>query len=157
MRTGMTLFAGSMLAATATPATSVPICTTASTVAAAPGLAVKDPWTQPVLPGLPTNAYFTLTNKTDRDAILTSASSPACSMLSLDQAKHHNDGMTIKSSDAFRVPAHGSLSFRPGGYHLMCAQPIAQLEAGATIIVTLIFQDGQHLSRLFPVRDGKGL
>ncbi len=50
------------------------------------------------------------------------------------------------------VPAHQSISFAPGGYHLMCMAPTASLKPGSSVPVTLKFEDGGTLTADFPVR-----
>ena len=40
------------------------------------------------------------------------------------------------------VPAHGSVAFAPGGYHLMCMAPSDAMKPGASVPVTLKFATG---------------
>ena len=153
------LLAGIALASVATAETDAapaPICTASSLTAVAPSLVLTDAWIRIVLPSLPASGYFTLANQTDRDATLTGASSPACGMLMLNRTERHADSETMADVDAVTIPAHGSVSFAPGGYHLMCMQPAPGVQPGARIVVTLSFQDGQRIGQLFPVRDARG-
>jgi copper(I)-binding protein len=53
------------------------------------------------------------------------------------------------------VPAHGSVSFAPGGYHLMCMQP-KDMKPGGTATVTLSFKDGTSLKGDFPIKGATG-
>jgi periplasmic copper chaperone A len=52
------------------------------------------------------------------------------------------------------VPANGSFTFSPGGFHLMCMQP--KMAPGETVPVTLSFAGGTELTVSFPVRNAKG-
>jgi hypothetical protein len=54
------------------------------------------------------------------------------------------------------VPPHGSVSFAPGGYHLMCMAPAATLKPGTSVPMTLRFADGGTLTGDFPVRGATG-
>jgi hypothetical protein len=54
------------------------------------------------------------------------------------------------------VAAGGSVSFSPNGYHLMCMDSRPMLRPGATVPVTLRFQNGQKLTADFQVRTATG-
>ena len=54
------------------------------------------------------------------------------------------------------VPAHGKVSFAPGGYHLMCMSPAAAMRPGQSVPVTLRFAGGESLTASFPVRNATG-
>jgi copper(I)-binding protein len=58
--------------------------------------------------------------------------------------------------DSVDVPAHGSISFAPGGYHLMCVRPADRVKPGNTVEMTLTFDDGGALTVDFRVRNAKG-
>jgi copper(I)-binding protein len=57
---------------------------------------------------------------------------------------------------SLKVPAHGTLSFQPGGYHLMCMKPQSSMKIGASVPVTLKFADGKTLTASFPVKGPGG-
>ena len=54
------------------------------------------------------------------------------------------------------MPAGGSVTFAPAGYHLMCMKPTAAVKPGGTVPVTLTFKDGGTLTGDFPVRGPGG-
>jgi copper(I)-binding protein len=58
--------------------------------------------------------------------------------------------------DSVPVPAHQSVTFAPGGFHLMCMSPAASLKPGTTVPVTLSFKDGGTLTSDFAVRGVAG-
>ncbi len=58
--------------------------------------------------------------------------------------------------DSVPVPAHGSVAFKPGGYHLMCMKPKPAMKPGATVSVSLEFADGTKTVANFAVKDAKG-
>jgi hypothetical protein len=123
---------------------------------AAPSVTVSDAWMR-ALPGkLPAAGYFTLHNGGGKEIVLTGASAAACGMLML----HRSDtagGMARMSDMADVAIAPGkSVSFAPGGYHLMCMDPSPELKPGALVPVTLVFGDGTRLTAAFAVRGANG-
>jgi len=130
-------------------------------LAAAPAFAagnvtIEDPWLRFIIKARPAAGYFTLKNGGDKPVDLVSASSPACGMLMLHQSKEVNGVETMRPVKSVTVPAHGKVSFQPGGYHLMCMQPQPSMQPGSSATVTLRFEDGQSLTQVFPVMGAGG-
>jgi copper(I)-binding protein len=123
---------------------------------AEPSIAVEEPWLRFIIAARPAAAYLTLSNNTDHVVTLTGASSPGCSSLMLHQSVAEGGQQTMVMVDSIDVPAHGSISFSPGGYHLMCMDPTATTRPGASVPVTLTFADGETVSASFPVRNATG-
>jgi copper(I)-binding protein len=124
--------------------------------AAPQGLAVSDGWFR-ALPGtLPAGGYFTLRNGSTKEAVLTGAQSPACGTLMLHKSETKGGMAGMDMVGTVPVPAGGSLSFSPGGYHLMCMDAKPALKPGARVAVTLLFQDGGKLAADFAVRNAAG-
>ena len=109
-----------------------------------------------IIPARPAAGYFTLTNAGDTAHHLIGASSPGCGTLMLHQSRSENGQETMVPVKSVDVPAHGSVSFAPGGYHLMCMKPAATLKPGTSVPVTLRFEDGATLTGDFPVRGPTG-
>jgi len=156
-----------------------------ATAQPAASITVSDPWIRVLTGSLPAAGYFTLSSHLDHPVRLTGAASPACGSLTLHQTvRQHTmsamsamdpgnpkggdpkagmpggmtmgSGMSMQPVAAVSLPAHGSLRFAPGGYHLMCEQPDAALRPGRTIPVTLQIDDGSTLQVVFPVRGARG-
>jgi hypothetical protein len=123
---------------------------------AAGGLTIEKPWMRFIIKARPAGGYFTLHNNTDKAAMLTGASSSACGMVMLHQTKEDNGIEKMLPVKNVAVPAHGTLSFAPGSYHLMCMQPQAAMVVGASVPVTLTFADGTSLTGQFPVKGPGG-
>lgn len=134
------------------------LCVTGASaaLAAGSGLSVSDAWMRIVIPQRPAAGYFKLTNDGDAAKDLTGASSSACGMVMLHKSVKENAVEKMLPVDHVPVPAHGSVSFKPGGYHLMCMHPTADVKAGGRIPMTLEFKDGTKISADFPVRNARG-
>jgi len=109
-----------------------------------------------IIKARPAAGYMTLRNEGDKAVTLTGASSPACGMLMLHQSKEKKGVETMRDTASVPVPPHGTASFAPGGYHLMCMQPQANMKVGASVPVTLTFTNGQTVTAQFPVKGPGG-
>ena len=109
----------------------------AAASAADAGVTVEKPWMQFIIKARPAAGYFTLRNETGAAIALTGASSSACGMVMLHQTKEVNGVEKMLPVKSVAVPANGTVSFAPGGYHLMCMSPGSAMAAGATVPVTL--------------------
>jgi copper(I)-binding protein len=124
--------------------------------AIAGSLTISNDWFRALPANLPSGGYFTLHNGGTVNATLTGASSPACGMLMLHKSESMNGMASMMDMPSVPVPADGSVTFAPGGYHLMCMQPTPAMKPGASIPVTLQFADGSKITSSFAVKDAKG-
>ena len=126
----------------------------AAAPAAEPGLKLSGAYFRMIIPQRPAAGYFTLQNNTAVDKVLTGALSPACTSLMLHRSMNSGGMDMMMHVDSVPLPAHGSVSFDPGGYHMMCMQP--KMKPGDSVPVTLKFQDGATLQAEFPVHGARG-
>ncbi len=124
--------------------------------AAANALSVSDPWLRTIIPSRPAAAYFTLSNMTGKAQSLVGAASPACGMLMLHRSVNVNGVEKMVMQKSVPVPAHGKVTFAPGGYHLMCMSPSKDVMVGHSVPITLKFGDGTSLTTNFPVHGATG-
>jgi hypothetical protein len=124
--------------------------------AAEANLTLSDGYIRTIIPARPAAGYFTLTNNGDAVASLVGAASPGCGSVMLHKTVSSNGQETMEAVKNVAVPPHGSVTFAPGGYHLMCMMPMATLRPGATVPMTLTFADGGTLTGDFPVRGATG-
>lgn len=61
--------------------------------------------------------------------------------------------MTMKEVDSVSIPAGGTVSFEPGGYHIMLIDLASPLEKGRTFEVTLTFAMAGEITVVVEVRD----
>jgi hypothetical protein len=116
------------------------------------GISLSDPWFRFITPAIPAAGYFTLSNSTAVPEPLIGASSPACGSLMLHRSVTKSGVEQMIMVPKVTVPAHGTLQFAPGGYHLMCMSPAGIMRPGQSVPVTLQFEGGGTFSARFPVR-----
>jgi len=119
-------------------------------------VSVTNAWIRALPAHLPAGGYFTLNNLGKSEVTLTGASSPVCGMLMLHKSSEANGMASMSDMDSIAVPAGGSITFAPGGYHLMCMEPAAALKPGAKALVTLQFSDGTKTTTAFLVKNARG-
>jgi copper(I)-binding protein len=122
----------------------------------AANIAVSGGWFRALPSGQPAGGYFTMKNSGAAPVELIAGESAACGMLMLHRTV--NSGGTSKMLDvkSVSVPAGGTASFAPGGYHLMCMDAGPAMAPGNTVPVTLVFSDGSEVRADFAVKNAAG-
>lgn len=104
------------------------------------------------MPGRSVSAgYFTLSNSSAQQMELTAVSSDAFKRIELHQHSHVDGMMRMEQIDSITIQAGKSVELAPGGLHLMLFEPVADLQAGQQVNLTLHFADGQQLLTSLPV------
>ena len=124
----------------------------ATASAAATGVTVEKPWMRFIIKARPAGGFFTLHNERSQQIKLVGASSNACGMVMLHQTKEIKGVEHMLPVKSVTVPAHGTVKFQPGGYHLMCMKPKDTMVVGHDVPVTLKFADGKTITTQFPVK-----
>jgi len=120
------------------------------------GFTITNAWFRAIMPGRPAGGYFTLRNDTDIPRKLVGAASNACGSASLHETREEGGVAKMVPVDQIDVPAHGSVTFAPGGYHVMCMKPSSAMKPGNTVPLTLKFADGADLTTDFTVKSVTG-
>jgi len=121
------------------------------------GLTLDQPWMRFIIAARPAAGYFTLANGGSEKKVLTGASSPDCGMVMIHKSMTENGANAMMAmDDGVTVPAHGKVTFAPGGYHLMCMKPSPGMKDAKTVPMTLTFKDGGSISADFAVRGAGG-
>ena len=121
---------------------------------AASAVTVSGGWFRYLLASIPAGGYMTLHNSSAAPAMLTGASSPACGSLMLHRTESSGGTERMVAVAKVPVPAHGTLRFAPGGYHLMCMRP--RMHPREAVPVTLMFADGSRITASFTVFGANG-
>jgi periplasmic copper chaperone A len=105
-------------------------------------LSLTDLWTRATPPKAPTAAgYLTITNKGTEPDHLIAASTPDAAKGELHIMKVENGVMTMRAVEGgIEIPAGGSVTLAPGGYHLMFISLKDPLKEGGKLPVTLTFE-----------------
>ena len=102
---------------------------------------IADAWARPGTAGAESAAYLAITAPSGAADALLSASSAAADMVQLHEVSTDADGMTgMHHIDRLDIPAGETVRLEPGGYHLMLMGLTADLAAGGTIELTLVFE-----------------
>jgi copper(I)-binding protein len=113
---------------------------------AAATASVSDCWIR-ALPGdLPSGGYFKASNSGDQPVNLVGVGTDAFGMAMLHQTQSQGSTSSMAMVDQVAVPAHGSLVFAPGNYHVMLEHPKQPLKIGTTIPLTFSFSDGEKVT-----------
>ncbi|HXX51890.1 MAG TPA: copper chaperone PCu(A)C [Xanthobacteraceae bacterium] len=127
-------------------------------------IAVEQPWARATPAGAQTGAvYMTLNNKTSAADRLTGASSDVAAQVRVHEMAVVDGVMQMRQlADGLPIPAGGSVTLKPGGYHVMLIGLKKPLVAGETFPLTLTFAKAGNISVTIPVqamgamKDGKG-
>ena len=105
------------------------------------GMIISDAYIRGLPPGQTVTAVFmTFNNALAQDCQLVGAASPIASSAEIHAHSHHNGAMSMRPVDAVKIPAGESLSFEPGGYHLMMFGLKDDLKEGDEHAITLFFE-----------------
>lgn len=113
---------------------------------------VSDCWIR-ALPGdLPSGGYFKASNTGNQPVNLVGVGSEAFGMAMLHQTQSQGSTSSMAMVDQVAVPAHGSLVFAPGNYHVMLEHSKQPLKIGTTIPLTFSFSDGEKVTAACTVK-----
>jgi copper(I)-binding protein len=124
--------------------------------AAPPGpITAGTAWFRYLLPQIPAGGFVTLHNSGAKPVVLDGVTTSACGMAMLHKSVNHSGVDRMVMVDRVTISAHGSFSFSPGAYHIMCMQP--KMKPGEIVTVSLSFQNAPQLDIPFKVygADGK--
>lgn len=129
-----TLFALTLIAALTNPATAAEV--------KFGNLIIDAVWARPSI-GKAGNsaAYMTITNKGDTPDKLIAVANPQVGKAALHT--HIRDGDILRMrhvKGGVPVPAHGTVTLKPGGYHVMLMRLKAPVEKGGMLPLTLTFE-----------------
>ena len=129
---------------------------TVAAVHAEQGVVVTGAWvratTGSATPSM-TGAFMVLRNDGDADVVLVRARTKVARMTQLHEMSMVDGKATMHEvSGGIRVPAGGSVTLQPGGYHVMLMKLARPLPAGEEVPLTLTFSDGTSQTVTAPVK-----
>jgi copper(I)-binding protein len=103
---------------------------------------VRDAWVRQSVPGQSgTGAFMKLT--APAGARLVGVSTPAAGVAEVHEMKMEGDTMRMRAVPGLDLPAGKTVELKPGGYHLMLMDLKQPLAKGASVPVTLRFEDAK--------------
>jgi copper(I)-binding protein len=116
-------------------------------------LQIDQPWARATPPSAPAGGGFLkITNTGTAPDRLISASSPAAEMVQVHEMKMDGSVMRMREVEkGLEIPAGGSVTLAPGGFHLMMMGLKGPLKQGTTVPVTLVFEKAGKIDVLLSV------
>ena len=112
---------------------------------------VKAAWSRPAAQGTTGAGFMTLVNPGPKGDALVSVASPLAREVQVHQSMVHDGVAMMMAAPQVPVPAGGSVTFAPGGYHLMFLNLTKALKVGDTLPATLTFASGAKVKASFVV------
>jgi copper(I)-binding protein len=104
-------------------------------------VSIKGAWVRAAQSGGTTAAYMTITNGTRADDTLVAVSTPVAASASIHETSTDASGMTgMHPVEGIKIPAGGTVTLEPGGYHVMLMGLTGDLAAGQVVRLTLTFK-----------------
>ncbi|MFN7981745.1 MAG: copper chaperone PCu(A)C [Vicinamibacterales bacterium] len=127
-------------------------------LAAQSGVVASDPWMRmPMGNAAQTAVFVVLENKTGEKRHLVSATSSISDKVELHTMSNENGMMRMSPVKAVDVPANGKAELKPGSFHIMLFDLKQHPADGATVDLTLTFDNGQTLPIKATVRKPEGM
>lgn len=114
---------------------------------------VSGAYARAVPPGQPNSAAFmTLSNASARPIALVNARSGVAKVVELHTHLMEEGMMRMRQVEKIDIPANGEARLQPGGDHVMFIGLVEDLEPGAEVAFTLVFDDGSEKQVVAPVQ-----
>ena len=108
-------------------------------MAADGGVAVHEAWARASAGAATNGAVYVMLMGGDRADTLVGASTPVAESADVHESIDDNGVMKMRSVAGVPIPAHGMVTFSPGGYHIMLMGLKRPLAAGQSFPLTLRF------------------
>ncbi len=114
---------------------------------------ISDAWVREAPPGAAALAgYMVVMNHGDVARALVGAASPAFGNVMLHRTVMEGGVAKMVHQMRIELPANGSITFEPSGYHLMMMKPKQALKAGDVVPVTIEFANGEKMEVEYQVK-----
>ena len=113
---------------------------------------VSDAWLRYIPGGAPSAGYFKLANQGRRPLTLVGAECDDFGRVMMHRTIERGGISTMRPVHEITVEPGKSVTFAPGGYHLMLMRPKHPLRPGGRLPVRLRFGDGSKLTTEFLVK-----
>ena len=110
---------------------------------------VEAAWTRPAAQGQTGAGFMTLKNPDAKPDALVAVESPLARTVQIHQSRMSGGMASMKQLARVELPAGGSVTFAPGGYHLMLIGLAKALKTGDAVPATLTFASGAKVKVSF--------
>lgn len=108
---------------------------------------MDSPWARPGTAGSNGAAYFAINNATSQPDLLLSANCDLAAATEIHMSRMREDGtMEMRPQENVPVPSGGSVTFEPGGLHVMLVDLQQDLQPGDAFDLQLAFQNAGEIS-----------
>lgn len=119
------------------------------------GFEVSQAWSRPVAAGVNGAGYMSITNHAKTADVLKSVETTAARKVEIHKTTMTNGVMSMQRQDAGLPIGPGeTVTFAPGGNHLMLIGMTTATKAGDRIPITLVFASGARIKMELPVGAG---
>ncbi len=126
---------------------------TAGTLLSKPRIVVEDPWVREVPPvSTMSAAFMRIKNTGDEEDYLIGVRTEVSRKAEIHTTLMEDGMMRMRRLERVRVPAGGSVEFKPMGKHIMLIDLKKPLRAGDRVRLTLIFEKSGEVSVTAPVK-----
>jgi copper(I)-binding protein len=120
-------------------------------------LVIKNAWIREAPPTMKVLASFmVIHNPSSKEITVNSISSPVFGRIEMHRTIVSEGIAKMVQQEKFSIPAKGSLTLEPGGYHIMLFNPTNPVQAGNKVTLTLKLGSGKTQSIEAVVRKGTG-
>lgn len=114
---------------------------------------IEDAWIREAPPNATAMAgYMLITNHTENNIILQSATSPAFKTIEFHRSVEKDGVYRMIPQLHLHIDANSSFELKPGDFHLMLFNPVKRLVEGDNAVITLNFSDEQTVVTTVPVK-----
>lgn len=135
---------------------SLPVLLLLSSVSAG-DIVVTESWARESIPGTSSSALFaSIQNTGSKDVTLVSVVVQGADKTELHATQDDAGMMRMRRLEQVVIPAGQTVSFEPGGYHVMLFRLAAPLRAGQTVAAEFRFANGEKAAASAVVRSARG-
>ncbi|MFO7298249.1 MAG: copper chaperone PCu(A)C [Pseudomonadota bacterium] len=122
-----------------------------SSSVSANGITISQPWARATPGGVKNGAAYLQISASGTADKLVDARSDAAERVELHNHVQENGVMRMRRVESIEVPAGGTVTLAPGGYHLMLMGLKQPLKAGEKLDLTLVFEKAGEINVTAPI------
>lgn len=118
-------------------------------------LKVEDGWMRPAAKGMNSAMYLTIENTSSKADTLVDVTSSLAKIVQIHESYKTNGMMGMRRVYGVAIPAKSTVTFKPGGYHIMFIKMNQDIKAGSKYEVILNFKHAGKLKATVTVQSQK--